>query len=170
MSVMMRNCQTGIGTENSSSYLSLATQQKGIEIKGELKKGYCAMDSSPTQSIFFDGFHASVDEDFDASMNSDAVSIADTDILLECKSMGAIEEDSEASADLDDAGRVHSRSSSGTNRHHVQDSRRLRLVEGRLQVVGFASDSNAKTNSVKPKMRARSQKSFWDQVMFYVLK
>jgi hypothetical protein len=84
--------------------------------------------------------------------------------------MGAIEEDDEASTDLDGSEIILRTSTSSIKRQDVQVSRGLRLVDGRLQVVGFAPQSQAKVNPSKPRIRARSQKSFWNQVMFYVLK
>jgi hypothetical protein len=42
---------------------------------------------------------------------------------------------------------------------------RLRLVEGRVQVVGFAA--NVTTVPKDPRIR---RKAFWDQVMYYVLR
>ena len=164
---MIKQCISGVVTENSPSYSGSVTPRK--EIEKLPRKGYCAMNSSPTQSILFEGFYACVDDELDASMNSDAVSIADTEMLIESKSMGTIEEDEEASTELDGSGIIIRNSPSNANRQDIQASRGLRLVEGRLQVVGFA-ESKAKINPFKPKIRSKSQKSFWSQVMFYIMK
>ncbi len=150
--------------EKASSNLGQATPQKEIE-KGVPRKGYCAMNSSPTQSILFEGFYTSVDED---PMNSDAVSIADTETLMENKSMGTNEEDDETSTYSSEI-KIRIAPSS-TNSHEIQSTRGLRLVEGRLQVVGFASESKTRINPPKPKIKAKPQKSFWSQVMFYIMK
>jgi hypothetical protein len=164
---MMCNCKIGMCAEKASINLGQATPQKEIE-KGVPRKGYCAMNSSPTQSILFEGFYTSVDEDPDASMNSDAVSIADTETLMESKSMGTIEEDDETSTYS--SGIKIRIAPSNTNSHEIQSTRGLRLVDGRLQVVGFASESKTRINPPKPKIKAKTQKSFWSQVMFYIMK